>query len=87
MLKYNAYTCNIYFDATIKFTSELKIKQVKVIIHDIELRASKSDKNNKEEIVNITNITKNFILIYNSFKQFMSELKTLISDLDFLNCY
>lgn len=93
ILKYNKFYCYIYFDATIKFTNELKIKQVKVSITEIELKTGKKNaisNNSKDDlnsIVCLSKITKKFIEIYYGFKKFMHELKSLISDMSFLNSF
>ena len=80
VLDYNKFVCYITFSAQIKFNYKLKINQLSVNISNIELK----DENNNVNI-NMKVMHQSFISLYVGFKKFVSELKGLISDLDFLN--
>lgn len=89
VLQYSEYYCYIHFEAQVKFTDELKIKAVVVKIDDIELKQPKSltGQSSYNGLLSLNAVTVSFLKIYNNFKKFMNELKTLISDLEFLDSY
>lgn len=80
VLDYKTYLCYIKFNAQLKLTKDLKLKNIQVNINEIEMK----DTLNKVNI-NLFDIKKNFMSLYMTFKSFMAELKSLILDLDFLN--
>lgn len=83
VLEYEKYDCYIHFDAEVKFTNELKIKDMIVRIQDIELKQVKSSSSVSN--VSLKDLTVSFIVLYSKFKKFMGELKQLISDIEYLN--
>ena len=76
--EYNGHILSIKFDAEVKFNDELLVKELFVKVTDTEIRDGKT--NEKHEFKKNPLYT-----IFKSFKTFMSELKSLVSDLDFLN--
>ena len=84
VLDYKNCHCFIHFECQLKFTQELKIKQAHVKINDIEITKLKTNNSNDGKF-SLQELKVSFFSIYNKFKLFMSELKALISDLEYLN--
>jgi hypothetical protein len=76
--EYNGHILSIKFNAEVKYNGELKVKELFVKITDTEIRNEKT--NEKHDFKKNPLFT-----IFKAFKSFMSELKSLVSDLDFLN--
>ena len=76
--EYNNHMIYIKFDAMTKFNEELKIKVCNVKVLNTEIRDEKSKVNYR--------IDKHpFFTIFKAFKSFVTDLKSLVMDLNFLN--
>lgn len=90
VLDYKNCNCFIHFECQLKFTEQLKIKQVYCKINDIEmlkLNSGNGDESEKStnERISLNDLKISFFAIYKRFKAFMSELKKLILDLEYLS--
>jgi hypothetical protein len=82
VLDYKTFLCIIKFNAQLKFNKALRMKNISVNICDIEIKDTVNNVN-----INLLEFKKTFMSLYSAFKSFMSELKGLIQDLNFLNHY
>lgn len=82
VLDYKNFLCIIKFNAQLKFNKSLRMKNINVNISEIEIKDTVNNVN-----INLLEFKKTFMSLYSAFKSFMSELKGLIQDLNFLNNY
>lgn len=82
VLDYKNFICIIKFNAQLKFNKSLGMKHLNIVISEIEIKDTVNNTN-----INLLEIKKTFMSLYSTFKSFMSELKALIQDLNFLNNY
>lgn len=80
VMDYKNYLCLVKFNAELKINRRLKIKNLVVNISNIELKDTVKNVN-----INLLEFKQSVMSLYNTFKGFMSELKGLMLDLDFLN--
>lgn len=80
VMDYKNYLCFVKFNAELKINRRLKIKNLVVNISNIELKDTVKNVN-----INLLEFKQSVMSLYNTFKGFMSELKGLMLDLDFLN--
>ena len=77
---YKNYVVYLKFSAQLKFNSILQIKKLNVSISDLEMRDT--EKNIKYNL-----LQNPFYNLYQTFKSFINELRSLVMDLEFLNDY
>jgi hypothetical protein len=82
VLDYKNFLCIIKFNAQLKFNKSLRMKNIIVNISEIEIKDTVNNVN-----INLLEFKRTFMSLYSAFKSFMSELKGLIQDLNFLNNY
>lgn len=78
ILEYSNFCCYMKFNAQIKFTKHLKIKQLVCSILELEIR-------DDEKKFNVSLVNNPFYHLFQTFKSFLSNLQSLILDMNFLN--